>query len=371
MEQDLMNTDAVVIGGGIAGIQSALDLADQGFKVTIIEKSPTIGGKMITLSKVFPTLDCASCITTPKMASSAHHPNITIMAYTDVKSIEKTWDGFTINVTKKPRYVDEKACTGCRSCEYACPLDLPHWFDSNLGARRTIYVPFENAIPQVAIRDPETCLGRAPCQQACPAGVDAKGFVNCIAAGKFKEAIENIRKTMPFAGVCGRVCTHPCETECQRDEVDQPLSIRSLKRFVADWELKSGREKAAPVKKTKESPVAIVGSGPAGLACAYDLVRKGYPVTVFEAAPEAGGLLRYGIPEYRLPNKVLDNEISYVQELGIEIKTNFRVKNINELLNQGYAAVFLAAGAWAGRRMGIPGENAGGVMDALNLLKKG
>jgi heterodisulfide reductase subunit A len=370
MERDSINTDAVVVGGGIAGIQSALDLADQGFKVTIIEKSPTIGGKMITLSKVFPTLDCSSCITTPKMAASAHHPNITIMAYTDVKSIDRNGDGFTINVTKKPRYVDEKACTGCRSCEYACPLDLPHWFDSNIGVRRTIYVPFENAIPQVAIRDPETCLGRAPCQMACPAGVDAKGYINFIAAGKYKEAIENVRKAIPFAAVCGRVCTHPCETECQRNEVDEPLSIRSLKRFIADWEGKVGREKAAPVKKTKESRVAIVGSGPAGLACAYDLVRKGYPVTVFEAAPAAGGLLRYGIPEYRLPNKVLDNEISYIQELGAEIKTGSRVKDINELLGQGYASVFLAAGAWASRRTGIPGEDADGVLDALDLLKR-
>ncbi|GAI58614.1 unnamed protein product, partial [marine sediment metagenome] len=120
---------------------------------------------------------------------------------------------------------------------------------------------------------------------------------------------------MPLAGVIGRVCTHPCETDCERKTVDESLSIRTLKRFIADYELKTGREEATPVEQTKEDKVAIVGSGPAGLACAYDLVRKGYPVTVFEALPKAGGLLRYGIPEYRLPRKTLDNEIDYVKEL--------------------------------------------------------
>ncbi len=163
-----MDFDALVIGGGIAGMQSALDLADQGFKVVIVEKAPSIGGKMITLSKVFPTLDCSSCITTPKMAFCAHHPNITIMSYTDVKSIAKNENEFTIKAVKKPRYVDEKTCTGCRSCEYACPVDLPHWFEGNLGARRAIYVPFENAIPQVALRDADNCLGCGNCERVCP-----------------------------------------------------------------------------------------------------------------------------------------------------------------------------------------------------------
>jgi heterodisulfide reductase subunit A2 len=370
MGQDVLSTDAVVIGGGIAGIQSALDLADQGFKVTIIEKSPTIGGKMITLSKVFPTLDCASCITTPKMSSTAHHPNISILAYSEVDSIEKRGSGFSINLTKKPRYIVEKDCTGCRSCEYACPLDLNHWFDSNLGVRRTIYVPFENAIPQIAIRDPETCLGRAPCQQACPAGVDAKGYIGFIAAGQYPDAIANIRRTMPFPGVCGRVCTHPCESECQRNSVDQPLAIRSLKRFAADWELNSGREKASPLKITRAGRVAVVGSGPSGLACAYDLTKKGYGVTIFEAAAEPGGLLRYGIPAFRLPRNVLNNEIDYIRELGVTIQVNRKVNNVDELFNQGFAALFLATGAWASRRMGIAGENATGVMDALDFLKK-
>jgi len=212
--------------------------------------------------------------------------------------------------------------------------------------------------------------GYPPCRVTCPAGVNAQGYVALISEGRFEEALEVLRRTMPFAGVCGRVCTHPCETECERGKVDEPIAIRSLKRFMADYELREGREKASPVELTKEDKVAIIGSGPAGIACAYDLIRQGYPVTVFEADPQAGGLLRYGIPEYRLPNKIVDDEISYVEELGVEIKTNTPVKNLGDVLGQGYKAVFLATGAWASQKMGIPNEDTEGVIHALDFLKQ-
>ena len=209
-----------------------------------------------------------------------------------------------------------------------------------------------------------------PCQVACPAGVNGQDFLYLIAQGKFSEALELVRLAIPFAGVCGRVCTHPCEAECERGKVDEPLSIRSLHRFIADYELSGGREKPTPIEKTREERVAIVGSGPAGLACAYEMIRNGYRVTVFEAAPRAGGLLRYGIPEYRLPNAVLDSEISYIQELGVEIKTNTTVKDVGEVFDEGYKAIFLATGVWASQEMGIPGEKTEGVIHALDFLKQ-
>jgi len=167
--------DSLIIGGGIAGLQAALDLAEQGFKVLIVEKEPSIGGKMIGLSKVFPTLDCASCICTPRMAAVAHHDNITIMTYSEVEEVNRTSKGFEISIVQKPRYVDENACIGCSLCEYACPVYVPHEFEGNLGARKAIYIPFSNAIPQIALLDIDNCIYCGLCEKACPA--DAMRFL--------------------------------------------------------------------------------------------------------------------------------------------------------------------------------------------------
>jgi len=162
------NFDALVVGGGIAGMQSALDLADQGYQVALVEKEASIGGKMIALSKVFPTLDCCSCITTPKMSAVAHHENIRLFTYCEVTALESNQDGYTARVLKKPRYVNEETCTGCRLCEYACPIDLPSAFDLNMGATRTVRVPFSTAVPQIAVLDIENCILCGKCEKACP-----------------------------------------------------------------------------------------------------------------------------------------------------------------------------------------------------------
>ncbi|MCK4871671.1 MAG: CoB--CoM heterodisulfide reductase iron-sulfur subunit A family protein [Phycisphaerales bacterium] len=170
MQQGKIATDALVIGGGIAGLQAALDLADQGFRVLIVEREPSIGGKMIALSKVFPTLDCSSCICTPRMAAAAHHENISILTYCEVQQVDPAGDGFTARILKKPRYVDEVVCTGCRLCEYACPVNVAHEFEGELVARKAIYVPFSNAIPQVAMVDLDNCLLCGRCEKECPPG---------------------------------------------------------------------------------------------------------------------------------------------------------------------------------------------------------
>ena len=169
MESKKISVDALIIGGGIAGMQSALDLADQGYQVALVEKDASIGGKMIALSKVFPTLDCCSCITTPKMSAVAHHENIHMLTYTEVTSVNENGHGFAVQATKKPRYVVEELCTGCRQCEYACPIDLHSTFDLNLGAHRAIRVPFSTAVPQYAVLDIENCILCGKCEKACPA----------------------------------------------------------------------------------------------------------------------------------------------------------------------------------------------------------
>lgn len=169
-----LKVDALVIGGGIAGMQAALDLGDQGFKVALVESEASIGGKMITLSKVFPTLDCCSCITTPKMSAVAHHPNINLFTYCEVKTIQENGSGYGVAVTQKPRYVDESKCTGCRQCEYECPITVPSSFDRGLGSYRAIRVPFSTAVPQKAVLDMEYCLLCGKCENICP--VDAVDF---------------------------------------------------------------------------------------------------------------------------------------------------------------------------------------------------
>ena len=170
-----INLDALVIGGGIAGMQSALDLADQGFKVGLVEREPSIGGKMIALSKVFPTLDCCSCITTPKMSAVAHHENIDLFTYCEVESLAPNGAGYRARIMKKPRYVDESVCTGCRQCEYACPITLSNPFDLGMGAYRAVRVPFSTAVPQTAVIDIENCLLCGKCEKVCP--VEAIDFM--------------------------------------------------------------------------------------------------------------------------------------------------------------------------------------------------
>jgi len=209
------------------------------------------------------------------------------------------------------------------------------------------------------------------CRVACPARVNIKAYLGFIARGEFEKALSIVRETNPLPGICGRVCTHPCESECRRGDYDEPVAICALKRFIADYELKHRKIKIEPIPRTKKEKVAIIGSGPAGLTCANDLIRMGYGVTVFEELPVAGGMLVSGIPAYRLPRDIIQSEIEDIVRLGVEIKTNTRIEDPEGLLKEGFDAVFIAIGAHKGLKLKIPGEDEfKGIVDCITFLRE-
>jgi NADPH-dependent glutamate synthase beta subunit-like oxidoreductase len=211
---------------------------------------------------------------------------------------------------------------------------------------------------------------------ACPAHVNAQGYVALIREGKFQEAADLIRERNPFPSVCGRICTHVCEDNCSRNEIDQPVAVRALKRFALDYERIHGRKTKKEKKndsklRGKNRKIAIIGSGPAGLTVGYDLARMGYKPTVFEALSQAGGMLRVGVPKYRLPPDILDYDIKIIEDEGVEIRRNTPIGpdlTLNDLYNAGYKAVFIAIGTHKSKKLGVDGEDLEGVVHAAGFL---
>lgn len=212
---------------------------------------------------------------------------------------------------------------------------------------------------------------KGPCSLNCPAGTDCQGYVKLISEGKFKEAVELVKERVPLPASIGRVCPHPCETACRRKLVEEPISIAFLKSFAVDEDLKSGNKFMPEVKKASGKTVGIIGGGPAGLTAAYFLAVKGHKVTVYDAMPKMGGMLRYGIPQYRLPKEVLDAEIGSIEELDVEMKNNIKIGNDITLdeIRKSHDAVIVSIGAWTSSSMGVEGENLDGVLGGIDFLR--
>jgi heterodisulfide reductase subunit A-like polyferredoxin len=362
-----MDYDALVIGGGIAGMESAISLGDMGYRVLLVEKEPSVGGKMILLSKVFPTLDCASCISTPKMALAANHPNIELKVYSEVKDIRRNDSGtFNATVVRKPTFVDFAKCTGCQDCEKACSVTVPDQFNSDLVSRRAAYIAFPQAVPKKAVIDRE---GTSPCTYACPAGIKANGYISLARRGDFEKAFNLIMEDAPLVGSLGRACYAPCQPECTREKMGDAPEIKLLKRFIADWyyERHPEPEYGPPPEKTGKS-VAIVGSGPSGLTAAYFLAKKGHRVVVFEGSAETGGMLRSGLPPYRLPKDVVDRDVKNVTALGVEIRTGAKVESLSKLRAGGFDATFVSVGAPIAKKLRVEGEDHPSVTSGIALL---
>ena len=353
----------LVQGGGIAGVQASLDLANSGFKVYLVEREAAIGGMMSHLDKTFPTGDCATCIISPKLVECARNLNVEILTMSELVDLKGEPGNFKATVKRHPRYVDETKCNGCSECTQACPVNIPDHFDRNLGKRKAIAKHYAQATPNIfgILKN-----GHAPCKMNCPANINVQGYVQLIKKKEYVKAVNLIRERNPLSAICGRVCTHPCETACTRGKADDPIAIRLLKRFASDKEMemiRSGQlalpEEKKPAANAKK--VAVVGAGPAGLTAADDLADRGFAVTVYEAMPAAGGMLRWGIPEYRLPKDVLDHEIEIIRRKGVRFVFNCRVgENVTiETLRKEHDAVFLSTGVPLGRadRRGRRGQD--------------
>ncbi len=370
MTEQQQEKHVVVVGGGIGGITAALELASCGVKVTMLEEGPSIGGRMIQLDKTFPTLDCSTCTLSPKMVEVALNKNIELLSWTKPVAVKKDGSGFIVTVLKKSRFVDIKKCTACGSCSPGCPVVMKSEFNMGTGPRKAVYIPFPQAIPNKASidkREQRPC--KAACVDACPVHTNVLGYLKHISEGRFEDAYLLIRQTNPFPSACGRVCYAPCEAVCNRGQIDDPCAIRDLKRFAVDhFDLDT--LEPPQIQKT-EKKVAIIGAGPAGLACAHDLAVEGHDVVVFESLPEPGGMLRYAIPEYRLPKAELVKEVNYIKRLGVDIRCGVEVGTHARLddLKKDYDALFIGTGAPRGLKLGVQGEDLSGIMDGLRFLQ--
>jgi heterodisulfide reductase subunit A-like polyferredoxin len=366
----------LIVGAGIAGMQAALDLAEVGIKVYLCDSSPAIGGTMAMLDKTFPTNDCAMCIMSPKLVEVGRHLNIELLTGVEILDIQGEPGNFTVRIQQHPRYVDLKKCTGCGDCAAVCPIEVPDTFNGNLSNRKAIYKLYPQAIPNAYAIDKR---GTAPCREACPVHQRAQGYLALVAAGRYADAYSTILEENPFPSICGRVCNHTCEDACNRAQLDEAVNIMSIKRFVADWahehkeEVQSARKQITEVHPQEplltQYRVAVVGSGPAGLTCAQDLALLGCQVTVYEALPVPGGMMRVGVPPHRLPADVIQRDIDAILAEGIELVLNQRIVDAEALL-RSFDAVFVASGAHRAVKLPIPGNDLPEVLQAIELLRE-
>jgi len=357
----------LIVGGGPDGLHAAVEQADSGAQVTILEKFPTLGSERIPRDRLvkpgepFPNLD---------MEKVRNHPNIEVLPYSEIKKISRDNGRVQARILKRSLRVDNSKCTDCKDCIKVCPVNMFDDFDEGFGFRTAVdYCNPETGEYNIYKEDMPVC------QRTCPVNLDIRTYVGLIADGKYMESLAKIRERLPLPGSIGRICPHPCETACNRQYLDEPISICFLKRFVADVEINEGIDPAyeTPEEKHPEK-IAIVGAGPSGLTCAHDLARMGYTdIKIFEALPVPGGYLWVGIPEYRLPKKLLQREVDLITNMGVEIQYNARIgKDISfKDLTDEYDAVFIGAGCHTGLKLRVPGEDDyDGIVDCVTFLRE-
>jgi heterodisulfide reductase subunit A len=358
----------LIVGGGPEGVHTALEKAKEGAKVTILEKFPTLGAERIPRDRL---IKPDEAFINPDLDRVRNNSDIKILTYSDLKKVTRENGTVHTKILKRSLRVDNTKCNDCKACIRVCPVNMFSDFDEGFSFRTAVdYCHPETGEYNIYKEDMPIC------QQTCPANLDIRTYVGLIADGKYLESLATIRDRLPLPGSIGRVCPHPCETTCNRQYLDEPISICFLKRYVADMELNEGIEPVyeTPEKKFPEK-IAIIGAGPAGLTCAYDLARMGYEhIKIFEALSVPGGYLWVGIPEYRLPKKLLQREVDLISNMGIDIQYNTRIgKDISfEDLRNDYDAVFIGAGCHSGLKLRVPGEEeyqGKGIVDCVTFLR--
>ena len=355
----------LVLGAGAAGIQAALSEAAAGNKVYVAEHFPGFGGERIPQDKIISNGDA---FTAPDLATFKSNDNIEFLRNADLEALVGDNGQFKAKIHCRTPRVDPEKCDECGKCITVCPIHM--YDDYNEGLEwRTAVDFFNSGSGQYNIFKEDMPV----CQRTCPIHLPIRTYVGYIADGKYAESLAAIRERLPFPLSIGRICPHPCETECNRQYKDEPISICFLKRFVADYELNNNIEpKTFQPEEAFSEKIAILGAGPSGLTAAYHLARFGYQnITVYEALPQPGGMFRVGIPEYRLPWEILSKDIEFITKHGVEIKCGVRIgKDISfDDIKKDHDAVLIAIGAHKGTSIRVKNEDAEGVFEGIHLLR--
>ncbi len=352
-----------VIGATPAGIAATNKLGEMGIQVTLIDAAPDLNEKLASDDFLMPSGVRFNYAQRPGLLRIMRNPRLRLLLPASVSSIKHTPQGFSIRYKKAAAYVDADKCTLCGLCWQSCPATRPD------GTKALSYGG-RHALPGRPVIDKR----KTPlCQVNCPLGVNVQGYIALAQAGKFAQALELIRRDNFLPAICGRICTNPCEEACRRSELDSPVAIRDIKRFLADLALRCETRSVPETKAKRDRKVAVIGSGPAGLSCAYHLAIEGYQVTVFEKLTVLGGMLSVGIPAFRLPRDIIEAEIRVMVDMGIDFKTGVEIGKdftVSQLRDEGYEAFFIGAGLQKCKALGIPGEDLEGVVPGVEYLRE-
>jgi NADPH-dependent glutamate synthase beta subunit-like oxidoreductase/NAD-dependent dihydropyrimidine dehydrogenase PreA subunit len=350
----------LVVGATPAGVAAVNKLGEMGLPVILVDRDPDLNAKLADEAYRLHSGVPFNFGHRPGLIRILRNPAIRLVMPGHVTGAKHNQQGFSVKIRQDQTFVDPRRCTLCGRCVEICPVG---------DGEKPISFLNRFALPGRAVIDKR----RTPlCQENCPLGVNAQGYIALVKAGRYAEALALVKRDNVLPGICGRVCHHPCESACRRSDVDDPLAIRDIKRFLSDFELQNAPMESPAPAQIRTHSIAVVGSGPAGLAAAADLARLGYPVTVLEKETEAGGLLRYGIGPHRLPRNIVKREIDAVKALGVTFKTSHAVDlsgNLSEMRKE-FASVILAVGSWADRKLGVPGEALDGVEGCLSFLHR-